>query len=197
MFIVFTGLDGSGTSTIAEKLSAKDKNSTLLKTPSAEYKDRDLIDDKVRKYSKLGHFLYYLSSTVYMSDYIKSNLDYKSNNVYCVRYLIDTFVSNKVAGLPIDFNYNILGNELLKPDLTVFVSIEETIRQHRIIERGKSELDKVLDNDYKRMAFLREFEKTLDNSKTYYFDNSSSSKETLEEKVDKLYTYIKGIQKNI
>lgn len=191
MFIVFTGLDGTGTSTIAEKLAAKDKGSILLKTPSPEYKDREVIDKLVRKHSSMGHFLYYLSSTVFMSDYIKNNFDYKSNNVYCVRYLIDTYVSNKVAGLPIDFTYNILGNELLKPDLTVFINVDEKVRQQRITVRGKSELDKVLDEDIKRQAFLSEFENVLDKSKTYYLDNTDAD---LDSKVEELYTFIKKLQ---
>ncbi len=192
MFIVFTGLDGTGTSTIAEKLAAKDKGSILLKTPSPEYRDREVIDKEVRKHSNLGHFLYYLSSTVYMSDYIKANFDYKANNVYCVRYLIDTYVSNKVAGLPIEFTYNILGNELLKPDLTIFINVDETVRQERITVRGKSELDKVLDEDVKRQAFLSEFENVLDKENTYYLDNTDSC---LDSKVEELYKFIKKLQR--
>ena len=193
MFIVFTGLDGSGTSTIAEKLTEMDKGSVLLRTPSQEYGERKIIDSKVRKYSPIGHFLYYLSSTVYMSDYIKACLDYKTKNVYCVRYLIDTFVSNKVAGLPIEFDYNILGNEILKPDLTVFIGVEETIREQRITRRGKSELDKVLDDANTRNSFLFEFQNALDSKKTYFLDNT---KENVDDAVTKLYEYIKKIQYN-
>lgn len=192
MFIVFTGLDGTGTSTIAEKLALKDEGSILLKTPSPQYRDREIIDKEVRQYSSVGHFLYYLSSTIYMSDYIKANFDYKSKNVYCVRYLIDTYVSNKVAGLPIEFTYDIIGNKLLEPDLTVFINVDENVRQKRITVRGKSELDKVLDEDVKRQAFLSEFEKVLDKGKTYYLDNSDSC---LDAKVDELYKFIKQFQK--
>lgn len=190
MFIVFTGLDGTGTSTIAEKLLERDKGAVLLKTPSAEYAERNIIDDKVRKYSPLGHMLYYLSSTVYMSDYIKANFDYKKKNVYCVRYFIDTYVSNKVAGLPIEYNYNIMGNELLKPDLTVVIGVDEKIREKRITKRGKSKLDKVLDDADKRNAFLSEFDNALKGSNVYYLDNTA---ENIEETVDKLYEFIKNM----
>lgn len=192
MFIVFTGLDGTGTSTIAEKLAAKDKGSILLKTPSAEYMDRTVIDSEVRKYSPIGHMLYYLSSTVYMSDYIKANFDYKTKNVYCVRYLIDTYVSNKVAGIPIKFDYNVFGNDILKPDLTVFVKVKEEIRETRITKRGKSKLDKVLDDKSTRDSFLALFNETLDSDKTYYLDNSGNN---IDETVDKLYEFIKEQQK--
>ena len=190
MFIVFTGLDGSGTSTIAKKLSQMDAGSILLKTPSEEYNNREIIDDVVRKYSPLGHFFYYLSSSVYMSDYIKANIDYKNKNVYCVRYLIDTYVSNKVAGIPITFDYNILGNELLKPDLTVYIMADEDVRERRITKRGKSELDRVLDNDKIRKSFLEHFNSALDSKSTYYFDNTG---EDIDKEVEKLYQYIKKL----
>lgn len=191
MFIVITGLDGSGTSTVAEKLAERDNNSVILKTPSNEYGDREIIDCKVRKYSPVGHFLYYLSSTVYMSDYIKANFDYKNNNVYCVRYLIDTFVSNKVAGIPVKFDYSVFGNELLKPDLTIFVGLDENVREKRITKRGKSELDKVLDDSKVRNSFLEEFKNALSGEKVYFFDNTSKN---MEEGIDKLLKYIKDMQ---
>ena len=40
MLIVITGLDGSGTSTIAEKLHKMDEGSYLLHMPSEVYRDR-------------------------------------------------------------------------------------------------------------------------------------------------------------
>lgn len=109
MFVVITGLDGSGTSTIAEKLHELDSASKLFKTPSLEYSDRDKIDNIVHFESPIAHMLYYLSSVVYMSDYIKNNCDVEKNNIYVVRYLIDTVVSNRVAGIEIDLDYNIYG----------------------------------------------------------------------------------------
>lgn len=189
MFIVVTGLDGSGTSTIANELSKLDEGSIVLKTPSAEYAERELIDEKVKGTSCVGHFLYYLSSTVFMSDYIKQNIDFSKNNVYCVRYLIDTVVSNRVAGIDVDLDYNIYGNELLQPDLTLFVGLDEELRQERISNRGKSKLDKVLDNNDVRQRFLEEF-KLLLPDETIYIDNSLP----LDENVTKVYKEIKEYQ---
>lgn len=188
MFIVITGLDGSGTSSIAEGLAKIDKNSSLLKTPSKEYSDREIIDSTVRNDSILAHFLYYLSSTAYMSDYIKNNLDHKNSNVYCVRYLIDTVVSNVVAGIDVELDYNIYGKELLKPDLTIFVELDEKIRQERISKRGKSELDKILDDENKRMMFLKQFNKFLDKSSTIYVKNDKSD---ISITVEELYEQVK------
>lgn len=173
MFIVITGLDGSGTSSIAEGLHNLDENSYLFKTPSIEFRDRDSIDRLVREVSPTAHMLYYLSSTVYMSDYIKKNCDYINNNIYVVRYLIDTVVSNRVAGIPLELNYNLYGNQLLVPDLTLFVQLNEQERQFRITNRGKSDLDKVLDDDLKRAMFLKEFNAHLDKASTIYVDNNT------------------------
>lgn len=180
MFIVITGLDGSGTSTIAKKLHEVDEGSYLFHTPSEIYADREEIDLKVRKISQMAHYLYYLSSVSYMSDYIKKNIDYKNNNIYCVRYLIDTVVSHRVAGLDVDLDYE--KYNILKPDMTIFVSLDETIRQERISKRGKSLLDKILDTDTVRNAFLREFSNLAQES--IVFDNGT---ENVEERLLHLY----------
>ena len=187
MFIVITGLDGSGTSTVSNILHNLDKGSTLIRTPSEEYSyGRNCIDDAVRKTSQMGHYLYYLSSVVYMSDKIKQKFDYKQNNVYCVRYLIDTVVSHAVAGLDVKLNYEEYG--ILKPDLTIFIKLEEKIRQERIEARGKSELDKLLDDSERRKSFNEMFSKFLDDNSTIYFDNSGSN---VEESVKNLFYKIK------
>ena len=187
MLIVITGLDGSGTSSIAEELHKLDKNSYLFKTPSSEFSDRNSIDSLIKPVSPTAHMLYYLSSTVFMSDYIKQNCDYINNNVYLVRYLIDTVVSNRVAGVSIDLNYQLFGNQLLVPDLTLFVHLNEEERQRRITSRGKTELDKVLDDDLKRKKFLEEFRNNLDSTSTIYVDNSD---ENIEQTVQKTYKKI-------
>lgn len=161
MFIVITGLDGSGTSSIGNALHEIDKESFLFHTPGKEYSQRDEIDISIRKCSQQAHYLYYLSSVVYMSDYIRKNIDYEKNNVYCVRYLIDTVVSHRVAGLDLSMEDIMKQNHILKPDLTIFVTVQEKIRQERITIRGKSILDEALDNKKTRENFLKEFETIL------------------------------------
>lgn len=191
MFIVITGLDGSGTSTVGKELHKIDDESYLLKTPSKEYIGREIIDTEVRRESCVANMLYYLSSTVYMSDYIRNNCDYKNRNVYLVRYLIDTVVSNRVAGIDMKMDYTIYGNELLVPDLTLFVGIDEQTRQSRITSRGKSTLDAVLDEEEKRQMFLAEFQQYLPEN-TIYVNNSSSN---LGKTINKVYQKIKRYPK--
>lgn len=193
MFIVVTGLDGSGTSTVAELLHKMDKNSIITRTPSFEYSDREDIDNSVREVSQMAHYLYYLSSVVYESDKIKKEGKYKHNNVYCVRYLIDTVVSHNVAGLDVKLDYETY--DILKPDLTIFVKLDEEIRQKRITERGKSILDKVLDDSKKREQFNKKFDYFLglENGYNIVFNNDSTD---INKNVKELLKIIKerGIQ---
>lgn len=181
MLIVITGLDGSGTSSIAKKLHETNPDSYLFRTPSVEFTDRGNIDTVVRKESSTAHMLYYLSSVVYISDYIKKHCDYKNKNVYVLRYLIDTVVSNRAAGIPIKLDYTVYGNDLLQPDLTIFVELEEEERERRILSRGKDVLDEVLDNEKKREGFLQEYENLLDKEKTIYIKNDKDLNEVISE----------------
>lgn len=181
MLIVITGLDGSGTSSIAKKLHETNPDSYLFRTPSVEFTDRGNIDTVVRKESSTAHMLYYLSSVVYISDYIKKHCDYKNKNVYVLRYLIDTVVSNRAAGIPIELDYTVYGNNLLQPDLTIFVELEEEERERRILSRGKDVLDEVLDNEKKREKFLHEYENLLDKEKTIYIKNDKDLNEVISE----------------
>ena len=197
MLVVITGLDGSGTSSIAEGLNKIDPNSKIFKTPGPEYSDRKQIDQIIRENSKTAHMLYYLSSVVYISDYIKNNCDYKNNNIYVIRYLIDTVVSNRVAGIPIDLNYNIYGNELIKPDLTLFVGLEEQERKKRIENRGKDVLDKVLDDEEKRTKFLNEFKNLLEPEKTIFINNNDNIETVVKETYQKIKEYENTYSKQI
>ncbi len=189
MIIVITGLDGSGTSTIAKKLNELDPNSYIFRTPSSEYSDRKSIDINIKKESDTAHMLYYLSSVVYMSDYIKKHCDYKNKNVYILRYLIDTVVSNRVAGTHINLDYNIYGNHLLEPDLTIFMQVNEDERQKRLFIRGKDSLDKTLDDEQIRNKFLKEFNQLLDPNKTIYVDNNKDINIVAEETLKRIYEF--------
>lgn len=183
-FVVITGLDGSGTSSVAEKLCNHDKNGMLFKTPDGPFGEtRKLFDSEVRERSQSAHYLFYLASVAYASERIKEKL--KTHNVYCVRYLIDTVVSHRAAGMNVELNYHGMGYNIHKPDATLFINIDESVRQERITVRGKSDLDKILDNHHTRSRFLNEFERFSDHY--HVIDNSSSE---LKSVVQKAATYL-------
>jgi len=161
-FVVFTGLDGSGTSSVAAFLSNQDTISKLFKSPPPEFSDfRKFMDEKVREVSKESHYLFYLLSNVFLSKQIENFMKTSDANVYCVRYFVDTVVSQKVAGLPIDLNYETELYKIKKPDLIVFLEVDENERQRRLEIRGKGFLDRELDDDKLRKRFVNQF-KELD-----------------------------------
>jgi thymidylate kinase len=179
--IVITGLDGSGTSSLAEQLSHKDPDSHLMRTPSFPFDTcRELIDEQVRCESQAAHYLFYLSSVVFASTQIEVLL--KTGNVYCVRYLIDTVVSHRVAGLNVDLNYENDFYSIRRPDLTLFLGIDEEIRQNRITSRGKGLLDKILDDNSIRQNFLEEFNRFSD--QFIVVDNSLNIQTTIQSAIN-------------
>jgi len=154
--IVLTGLDGSGTSSVAESLHKLDAGSTLLDGINNSYsRCRENIDKATRTVSPIAHYLFYLSANIHTSSLIEEAL--KSGNVYCVRHLIDTVISHRVAGLNVDLVYETTLYKIRRPDLIVFLNVDEKVRQERLRKRGKSYLDRTLDDDSFREKFLREF----------------------------------------
>jgi len=186
--IVITGLDGSGTSSLAEQLCSRDPQGALFRTPDGPFgESRALFDRQVRERCQSAHYLFYLASVVYASGHIKGQL--KTRNVYCVRYLIDTVVSHRVAGMDVELLYKGMGYDIQEPDVTLFVNIEECTRQRRITARGKSELDRSLDDEETRNRFLTEFRRFSD--QYYEIDNSS---EDLQEAVRSAAAHLPWLQ---
>lgn len=137
-------------------LASRDPCSHLFKTPFGPYDlIRDQFDREVRTESQAAHYFFYLSNVIFASKKIEKLL--KNGNVYCSRYLIDTVVSHRAAGLNVDLEYENSLYSIRKPDLTIFMNLDEDSRQKRITLRGKSQLDKVLDDDETRDRFLQEF----------------------------------------
>jgi thymidylate kinase len=174
--IVITGLDGSGTSTLAAALYALDAGSHLMRTPMAPFDQaRQLIDEHVREDSQAAHYLFYLSSVVHASARIEKLLE--TGNVYCVRYLIDSVISHRAAGLNVELEYETSFYAVRKPDITLCLTINEEVRQSRITTRGKGLLDKILDDDEHRKRFEREFDRLSDHF--VMIDNSNRTLEQL------------------
>ena len=127
----------------------------------------------------LQYEFFYLSQYI-LQFIIKKNIDISKKNVYCVRYLIDTIVSHRVAGLDVTLNYSTYN--ILEPDMTIFINLDENERKERIENRGKSVLDKVLDDSIVRDKFIKEFDSQLRNS--YVLDNG---KDDIDNQVEYLY----------
>nr|WP_296338241.1 hypothetical protein [uncultured Acidovorax sp.] len=172
---MITGLDGSGTSSLAEQLCSRDPHGVLFRTPDGPFgESRVMFDREVRERSQSAHYLFYLASVAYASERIKKQM--KTHNVYCVRYLIDTVVSHRVAGMDVELLYKGMGYDIQQPDAMLFVNIDESTRQRRITVRGKSELDKLQDDEATRNRFLTEFRRFSDHY--HEIDNSGDDLQT-------------------
>ena len=170
-FIVITGLDGSGTTSIGKKLAEWDKDGYYLQTPEGVFSAcRKEVINALRDDYHDAHYLYYLASVVKASHDILEKL--KTHNVYCVRYLIDTVVSHRTMGLDVELSYDLGFTQLAIPDTTLFVHIDEVERQQRITARGKSTLDMKLDDVDFRQTFIAQFERLA--SHFTIIDNSST-----------------------
>ncbi len=124
--IVLTGLDGSGTSTVAEQLHMEDKGSTKLKSPPFPFStNRNEIDEKVYEVSPAAHYLYYLASNVYLTKLIENTLSEKEGNIYCVRYFIDTVVHHRAKGLDVSYEHETELYSIRKPDYIFYLDVEE------------------------------------------------------------------------
>ena len=157
-FIVFTGLDGSGTSTVAEALHNEDVGSCLMKSPPFPFSsNRNAIDEMVYDKSPTAHYLYYLASNVYLTELVNEKLAESDANIYCVRYFIDTVVSHRAKGVPALYEHETELYNIRKPDYIFYLDCEETERQLRLNERGRGFLDNQLDDEALRQKFLQEF----------------------------------------
>lgn len=156
--IVITGLDGTGTSSLAERLSEMDPRGVTFRTPGTVFSNaREEIDAVVRDESQAAHYLFYLAAVVHAGVELKEKL--KKHNVYCTRYLIDTVVSHRVNGVPAELEYETALYSIPRPALTLYLEVGEGERQRRLDGRGRSQLDRLLDDSAYRTRFLREFDR--------------------------------------
>ena len=157
-FIVITGLDGSGTSTVAEALHGEDVGSSLMKSPPFPFStNRHAIDEMVYEKSPAAHYLFYLASNVYLTELVNEKLTSSDANIYCVRYFIDTVVSHRAKGVDALYEHETSLYSIRKPDYIFYLDCEEEERQLRLNERGRGFLDDQLNDDELRQKFLHEF----------------------------------------
>jgi len=155
--IVITGLDGTGTSSVGAALAER-RGAILIHTPAEPFRTlRKDVDLAPRDESPAAHYFFYLASLVHAdATLIRPGL--KQSDVVCVRHLVDTVVSHRVAGLNVEVDYNTGVYELYPPDYIFFLTADEDIRRKRISERGRYDhLDRALDDSPLRQRFLEEF----------------------------------------
>ena len=185
-FIVLTGLDGSGTSTVAEGLHELDINSTLLKSPPFPFStNRHTIDEMVFHASPQAHYHYYLAANIYLSTIVNKTLTENDGNIYCQRFFIDTVVSHRAKGVDAKFEYDTDTHSIRKPDYTFFLDVSEEERQLRLNERGRGFLDDQLTDETLCGNMLREFEALSD-----HFIRIQTTNRSINEIIAEIQSYI-------
>ncbi len=191
LFIVITGLDGSGISTIAKLLHERDPKSIKLHSISSVLSCREEIDSFIEE-SPWAHYLFYIATLQRLSDVVSSYIR-QGYNVYMERYLIDTVVSHRVYGLEVELVYKTNFYNIIKPDLIFFLNVREEVRQERLSKRpkGKNKFDKKLDNELFRQRILKEFMRYRDHF--IMIDNNYSPEQTLK----KIYKIINEVANHV
>lgn len=185
-FIVITGLDGSGTSTVAETLHNEDKGSSLMTSPPFPFAtNRHAIDEMVFDQSPSAHYLYYLASNVYMTEIVNQKLATSDANIYCVRYFIDTVVTHRAKGVLAPYEYETDLYKIRKPDVMIYLDCDEEERKLRVNERGSGFLDDKLNDDELRERFLQEF-----NALESEFIRIQTTNRDLESIIEEIRQYI-------
>lgn len=158
-FIVLTGLDGCGTTTVAERLHELDLSSTLLKSPPFPFSsNRHTIDEKVFHASPESHYHFYLAANIYLSTVVEKTLQQQQGNIYCQRFFIDTVVSHRAKGVDAQYEYETSTYSIRKPDYIFYLDVSEEERQLRLNERGRGFLDEQLTDETLYNNMVQEFQ---------------------------------------
>jgi thymidylate kinase len=186
--IVITGLDGAGKNFVAKHLHALDSHSSLIVTPTTFFLPCRNLIDSIALTVPSAHYYFYLASVIHASAQIEEML--KKGNVYCVRYLIDTVVYHKALGLPVELEYETKTYKMRRPDLTVFLSVEESVRQERLKSRYKTTLaNQIASAERFREAILREYLRLRD-----YFVIVDNSRRSINDVIAEIREHISKLE---
>lgn len=133
-FIVVEGLDGSGKTTLADalatRLEERGVRSVAIKTPPPPLQScAPLVAEQLDVNAR---FLFHLSGVHYTSSKVRGLIG--DRVVVCDRYILSTLAYHDAAGRSVAVD--IASLNLLPPDLTFYVFVEEQKRQARIRARG-------------------------------------------------------------
>ncbi len=195
LFIVFEGVDGSGTSTQAHKLNEKikrlDKYQDVLETHepwrNQEIK-RKLKEDKDAYSEPLETAELYIGDrTDHSYILIKPNLD-AGVIVLCVRYKMSTYSFQQAQGLDINRLIKMHNNRgILTPDVTFFIDVSKEVAEERTRKRGPLEkfeinsefVDKAIKNYRELVSFSEKNPELL--GKVIRIDGNRSIEQVAEE----------------
>lgn len=191
MFIVFEGIDGSGTSTQAKSLykKLKDNNKKVIITnePSDLFLGkilRDVLQNKIKLDPKSFQLLFFADRSNHLENIILPSL--KNNHiVICERYNWSTIAYGIASKLDKELLYNI-SKSFLYPDHTILLNLDDKTALNRIKKRGEQiehfENSKTLNIVQKELLFLAN--NNINTKKSHIF-NANKSIENLSSEIYK------------
>jgi dTMP kinase len=189
MFIVFEGIDGSGTSTQAKKLyeTLKKENNEVILTqePSNLFLGkilRDVLQNKIKLQPKSFQLLFFADRSEHLETVIKPAI--KNNQiVICERYNWSTIAYGIASGISKELLHSI-SKSFLYPDYTILLNLDNKAAINRINKRGKQieyfENLQVLNLVQQELVLLC---KNNINSKTSYMFDANEPIEKLSRKI--------------
>lgn len=184
-FIVLEGIDGSGKTTVCQKLCKK-INAEMYKTPPFPFSDlRDSVDKCVNIKSR---FYFYLSSVIHASSEIVELLKHKY--VACDRYILSTLCYHRAADSFFkSFDENNL--DILQPDFTFYLEADYDVRMRRIAYRENLENADAVYSDLHDKKFQEKVELEFSRYKNLIWINTNSI--SPEDVADKIFKKIHTI----
>jgi len=140
LMIAFEGLDGTGKSTIAQRL-ARELKAVALSTPAEELRGCRPAIDALYADNGLASQLYYASTVVEASRQARRH-QASGRSVVVDRYWLSTCAYDVFRDGTVDLRA--VGDKLLRPDVTVFVDALDATRASRMEGRGvKTRVDRL------------------------------------------------------
>jgi dTMP kinase len=133
-FIVVEGLDGSGKTTLArslaDALTRRNIPTLAIKTPPPQLQQS--AERVAHDFAVNARFLFHLAGVCHTSSAVHQLLE--TSSVVCDRYLLSTVAYHDASGRTAAVD--IASLDILLPEVTFYVVVEERLRQERIRMRG-------------------------------------------------------------
>ena len=136
--IVLESLDGVGKTTLGKRLASQ-INGIYLNTPGPVL--RSLSDQILPclKNSQTAQSLFYAASVLSVGKQARQMVE-DGVSVVIDRYWLSTISYARARGVTL--NFNAIEESVPKPDVTILLTIDEALRQQRLVERGFSSADR-------------------------------------------------------
>jgi dTMP kinase len=184
LFIALEGIDGSGKSTQANRLSKRLKTAGQLVHTTCEptngpigklirgaFKGETSFNDK----TIAGLFVADRLEHILNEEYGMKKMLATGHTVICDRYYFSSYAYQSVfTSLDWVIQANTLSASLLKPDITIFVDVDPAESMHRIkANRSTTELYETLENlERVRNYYLQSFDRLRDDEHIFITDGN-------------------------